>query len=1009
MKTYISNSLKLAIALLMVAAMFGGVLGASAASLPASSCTSSAGVATCSLYATTGTATLYGSTAVNIWGFSATNAAGSASLPGPTLIVNQGDTVTINLTNIDIPEGVSMNFQGQNIAPDLSSGVSAGGSKSYTFTASHPGTFLYEAGLAPGKQHQTAMGMYGALIVKPADGTAYGTAGSSFNEETLLVLSEIDPVLNSSATPWTFEMRNYAPKYFLINGKAYASSFTGDIGITAGNTVLLRYVNAGMQAHAMSTLGIAQKVIATDGYALSHPHFMIGETIATGQTLDTLVAIPAGTADGTKFAVYDANAMLRNANASGLGGMLTFLTVGAITPPPTDNGPVVSNLALSPNPTNGSVIVTVSATITDSGTTATNISAAEFYIDSTAGSPTAMNGTFNASPTTNVSGTISIATLAGLTSGNHTIYVRGKDSASPNNLWGPFLSITLNLDKTGPTTSGLSLTPNPSSGAVSVALAATGNDTASGNSNVTAAEYWVDGGVHTAMTASGIASPTRNFTATIPAGLSMGMHVVSVRSQDAFGNWGAVATINLQVADVVGPATSNTVANPNPNNGSMPFNTSIQAVRVTADFSDASSGGSNLAGAEGFVNSVAGNTTPPLESSYGTGFVFIANDGTFNSVAESGYSDIPLAVVGTLTAGSHNICIHAKDSAGNWGPMNCTLNLSIDKTPPTVVSITRVTATPTNASSVQWLVTFSESVTGVSASNFGLTETLSGSTTITSVTGTGATRTVTATTGSGNGTIRLNLTSATNIKDLATNAMTSAGLPFAGETYTLDRTSPSVSSVTRVNSNPTNLASVQFTVTFSEAVNGGTTSNFSLTTTGVTGASITSVSGSGSTRTVTVNTGSGSGSIRLNVANGTGITDLVGNTLNGSFPVSGGTSGTYTIDKTAPTVSSINRANTNPTTASSVSFTVTFSESMTGVSTSNFALTTTGTYSVAPTITSISGTGSTRTVTINTGTNSGAGTHTIRLDMVNSTGATDAAGNAVNNVPYTSGQAYTKN
>jgi hypothetical protein len=92
--------------------------------------------------------------------------------------------------------------------------------------------------------------------------------------------------------------------------------------------------------------------------------------------------------------------MLRNANAPptapGLGGMLAFLTVGTGTPSPlVDLGPSVSLLGLSLNPTNGVVAVTVSATITDAVTFPTNISAAEFYIDSTAGSPNIMIGTFN--------------------------------------------------------------------------------------------------------------------------------------------------------------------------------------------------------------------------------------------------------------------------------------------------------------------------------------------------------------------------------------------------------------------------------------------------------------------------------------------------------------------------------------------------------------------------------------------------------------------------------------
>jgi hypothetical protein len=226
----------------------------------------------------------------------------------------------------------------------------------------------------------------------------------------------------------------------------------------------------------------------------------------------------------------------------------------------------------------------------------------------------------------------------------------------------------------------------------------------------------------------------------------------------------------------------------------------------------------------------------------------------------------------------------------------------------------------------------------------------------------------------------------------------------------IDKTRPTALTISRVGTATTNATSVQWLVTFSENVNGGAIANFSLTTQGVSSPSITSVTGSGNTRTVTVSTGTNSGgsthTIRLNMANGTGITDLAGNTLSSTFPISGQT---YTIDKIAPTVNSINRANSNPTTAASVSFTVTFSESVTGGAISNFVLTTTGTYSVVPSITSISGSGTTRTVTINTGTNSGGGSHTIRLDMVNSTGVADAGGNAVSNVPFTTGQTYTKN
>ena len=119
--------------------------------------------------------------------------------------------------------------------------------------------------------------------------------------------------------------------------------------------------------------------------------------------------------------------------------------------------------------------------------------------------------------------------------------------------------------------------------------------------------------------------------------------MVHARSQDALGNWGAEATTINLVVDNVGPATSGVSAAPNPNNGTLGLSTTVQAVRVSASFSDASSGGSKIANAEGFLD--APGTT-------GTGFVFIATDGNFNSPAESGFADIPLVVVNALSNGS---------------------------------------------------------------------------------------------------------------------------------------------------------------------------------------------------------------------------------------------------------------------------------------------------------------------------------------------------------------------
>ena len=53
-----------------------------------------------------------------------------------------------------------------------------------------------------------------------------------------------------------------------------------------------------------------------------------------------------------------------------------------------------------------------------------------------------------------------------------------------------------------------------------------------------------------------------------------------------------------------------------------------------------------------------------------------------------------------------------------------------------------------------------------------------------------------------------------------------------------DTTAPIVTSITRLNPSPTNLASVDFTVTFSESVTGVATTDFDLTASGVSGAAV---------------------------------------------------------------------------------------------------------------------------------------------------------------------------
>ena len=144
---------------------------------------------------------------------------------------------------------------------------------------------------------------------------------------------------------------------------------------------------------------------------------------------------------------------------------------------------------------------------------------------------------------------------------------------------------------------------------------------------------------------------------------------------------------------------------------------------------------------------------------------------------------------------------------------------------------------------------------------------------------------------------------------------------------------------------------------------------------------------------------SGTWSITTNVALTQGAHTLTAKAIDAAGNTSSASAGlTVAIDTTAPTVSSITRADANPTTADNLTYTVVFNESVTGLSTSAFDLTETGTANGS--ISSVSGSGSTYNVTVNSVTGDG----TLRLDLLASQ-ARDVAGNAA--AGYTSGNPYT--
>ena len=258
------------------------------------------------------------------WGYSV-DGAGQMQLPGPTLIVTQGATVQVTLSNhLPVAAGnVSIVFPGhdvsvvagdEGVAGDMTQEAPSGGTVTYTFTAGQPGTYQYHSGTQP--DLQVEMGLYGALIVRPAaPGCAYDHPDTCFDREYLFLLSEVDLDIHQAAElqvggagPIVLPSGAYHSEYWLMNGRAAPDTMApaGNALLPSqpynilprmhpGEKLLIRLVSGGREMHPFHTHGNHARVLARDGRLLTSGPGGTGEL--AGPLLFTIPSVPGGTVD----------------------------------------------------------------------------------------------------------------------------------------------------------------------------------------------------------------------------------------------------------------------------------------------------------------------------------------------------------------------------------------------------------------------------------------------------------------------------------------------------------------------------------------------------------------------------------------------------------------------------------------------------------------------------------------------------------------------------------------
>jgi FtsP/CotA-like multicopper oxidase with cupredoxin domain len=258
----------------------------------------------------------------------------SMQVPGPTLIVTEGQTVTVNLTNGLPPAAgnTSILFPGfrvkttGGIAGPLTQEAAPGSTVTYTFTAGSPGTRAYYSGTQG--DLQVEMGLYGAIIVLPKTiptacttglaasnltaeahwgehdfrlaPAAYDHAKTCYDREYLFQFAEMDPSIHNQARAQVAATGNctpgapgcglnvatepYHPAYFIINGRSmpddmdpnYASEYphqpyNGNPHMHPGEQVLIRVIGQGRWQHPFHEHGNHVRILGRDGNLILSP------------------------------------------------------------------------------------------------------------------------------------------------------------------------------------------------------------------------------------------------------------------------------------------------------------------------------------------------------------------------------------------------------------------------------------------------------------------------------------------------------------------------------------------------------------------------------------------------------------------------------------------------------------------------------------------------------------------------------------------------------------------
>lgn len=266
-------------------------------------------------------------------------------VPGPTLIARENDWIRIQVVNetsishtihshgLYVPQrmdgvvhshGSTQHHAGND--DDAPRAVEPGTSFTYEYIARPAGTHFYHCHVNT-NEHMNR-GMSGALIILPR------IPEPRVDHDIVMLLQEWNTRYARGGQPGNpREVNDY--DIFTINGKSYPNTDAVQAGV--GETVRIRFINAGAQPHFMHLHGHSFLVTHKDGAPLAEPMEMDTVAVGPGERVDILIL-----ANNPGEWPLHCHTVAHQTNAGAYpGGMMTHLKVGKDSYPTEGEGPVV--------------------------------------------------------------------------------------------------------------------------------------------------------------------------------------------------------------------------------------------------------------------------------------------------------------------------------------------------------------------------------------------------------------------------------------------------------------------------------------------------------------------------------------------------------------------------------------------------------------------------------------------------------------------------------------------